>query len=193
MKFPRHIALILAMLALVAAPPAIADYNDVIRDCNEDGDLDREYSDRELREAEEKLPSDIDEYTDCRAVIRSARSGRRSRGGSAGGVPGFRSLPGGYASAEDNATPEDRAALNEAKRDRSDRAREDAAVTIDGESVVPGGDDEFTAARTAANELPLSVLLVLICVATLAAAIALAAATRRWPRIARGPLRLLRR
>ena len=192
MKPLGHIALIVAMLALVAAPPAFADYNDVIRDCNEDGDLDRRYSDRELREAEQKLPSDIDEYTDCRAVIRAAR-GRGSGGG--GGVPGFGGgLPGGTGSIEEAATPEDRAALDEAKRDTGPAARERAAVSIDGERVVPGGDDgEFTAARTAANDLPLAVLLVLICVAALAAAIALAAAARRWPRIARGPLRLLRR
>lgn len=193
MKAVRHIALMLVALAVaVPAPAAASDYNDVIRDCNEDGDLDRNYSDRELREAEQKLPSDIDEYTDCRAVIRAAR-GRGSRRG--GGGPGFGgSLPGGTGSAEEAATPEDRTALDEAKRDRSPAARERAAVTIDGARVVPGGDDgEFEAARTAANELPLAVLLVLICVAALAAAIALAAATRRWPRIARGPLRLLRR
>ena len=185
------------LLALPAGVAFGADGNDVIRDCNEDGDLDRNYPDRDLREAEQNLPSDIDEYTDCRAVIRSARAGRRpggGGGGDGGGAPGFRSgLPGGMGSAEEAATPEDRTALDEAKRDRSDRARESAAVRIDGEMVVPGGDGEFTAGRTAANKLPLAVLLVLICVAALAAAIALAAAARRWPRIARGPLRVLRR
>jgi hypothetical protein len=191
----RHIALILAALALSLAIPATAaaDWTDVIRDCNEDGDLDRNYSDEDLRKAEDNLPSDIDEYTDCRDVIRNARLGRRSRGG-AGGAGGSFGGPGVFGgSAEDAATPEDRQALDEATRDRSKEAREDAAVSIDGQRVVPGEDGTFTAARTAANELPLPVLLALICIAALAAVAAFAAAGRRWPQIRRVALRLLRR
>jgi hypothetical protein len=196
MTVVRHTPLILLSLALSLGAPAtaFADGNDVIRDCNEDGDLDRNYSDAELREAEENLPADIDEYTDCRAVIRTARTGRGSGGNDAGGGAGFGGGPPGWSgSAEELATPADLAALDDATRDRGRGARERAAVTIDGDRVVPGSDGEFKAARTAANQLPLSVLLVLICVAALATAVALTAAARRWPRLVSAPRRLLRR
>jgi hypothetical protein len=193
MTFARHIALILAALALslASAAPAFADGNDVIRDCNEDGDLDGDYTQGELRDAEENLPTDIDEYTDCRAVIRNARGGRRRGGGLGAGSFRGPNLP--FGAAEDVATAAERRAYEEARRDRGGAARDAAAVTIDGERVVPGGDGTFTAARTAANELPLPVLLALICMAAIAAVAAFAAASRRWPQLRSVPLRLLRR
>ena len=55
----------------------------MIRDCSEDGVLNGNYSQSELDGALEQLPSDLDEYTDCRAVIRSAQlssAGRKHRG-----------------------------------------------------------------------------------------------------------------
>ena len=47
----------------------------MIRDCSEDGVLNGKYSQSELDGALEQLPSDLDEYTDCRAVIRRAQLG----------------------------------------------------------------------------------------------------------------------
>ena len=52
---------------------AIAMSDDVVRDCYEDGKLNGRYTREELREAEEDMPSDVDEYSDCRSVIVSAR------------------------------------------------------------------------------------------------------------------------
>ena len=45
----------------------------VIRDCSEDGVLDGNTPSREIEKALEQLPSDLDEYTDCRSVIRGAQ------------------------------------------------------------------------------------------------------------------------
>ena len=66
-----------AMLAAltVAAPAAYSSPMSVIRDCSEDGVLNGKYSASELDGALEQLPSDLDEYTDCRAVIRRAQLG----------------------------------------------------------------------------------------------------------------------
>ena len=47
----------------------------MIRDCSEDGVLNGKYSQSELDGALEQLPSDLDEYTDCRSVIRRAQLG----------------------------------------------------------------------------------------------------------------------
>jgi hypothetical protein len=52
---------------------AISMSDDVFRDCTEDGKLNGRYTREELDEAEDELPSDVDEYTDCRSVIRAVR------------------------------------------------------------------------------------------------------------------------
>ena len=57
---------------------AQASGDDVIRDCAEDGDLDQDYSDEELEDAKQNMPSDIDQYSDCRDVIQPG-AGRRPR------------------------------------------------------------------------------------------------------------------
>src|SRR5438552_4875784 len=66
------IALASAAVFWVAAAPAHASPTDVIRDCSQDGKLDKHYTEKELVGALRKLPSDVDEYTDCRGVIRRA-------------------------------------------------------------------------------------------------------------------------
>jgi hypothetical protein len=68
------LAAVLAALA-TAAPAALSSPMSVIRDCSEDGVLNGKYSASELDGALEQLPSDLDEYTDCRAVIRRAQLG----------------------------------------------------------------------------------------------------------------------
>ena len=65
---------VLAVMA-VAALPAFSSPMSVIRDCSEDGVLNGKYSPSELDGALEQLPSDLDEYTDCRSVIRRAQLG----------------------------------------------------------------------------------------------------------------------
>lgn len=72
------------LLALALAPSAMADGKEVIRDCAQDGDLDKEYSDEELEDAYNNLPSDIDEYSDCREVIKRAQAGGRGSGDGSG-------------------------------------------------------------------------------------------------------------
>ena len=52
---------------------AISMSDDVVRDCYEDGKLDGRYTREELREVEKDMPSDVDEYSECRSVIASAR------------------------------------------------------------------------------------------------------------------------
>jgi hypothetical protein len=193
MKLFRYIPAALAVLVLATgAGVASASPNQVIRDCNEDGDLDRNYSDGDLREAEQNLPSDIDEYTDCRDVIRDARTGgpgsSRRGPGSLSGNPAFSTAEGAQA-----ASQADKDALEDATRDRGASARDAAAVTLGGERVTPGAGDGFEAARTAANELPLPVLLVLASLAALSLAAGLALARRRWPETRRVAHRLFRR
>lgn len=131
------IALLATCLCAVApAGVALADGDDVLRDCNDNGKLDKGYSQGDLRDAIENIPTDLDEYTDCRDVIRRAQLGLggsgggsgSGSGGSGGGAGG--SVDGGVGGATGggtggggssanatealaNATPEEKAALAE--------------------------------------------------------------------------------
>ena len=92
----RLITLSLTLLAALAFPAfAGASSDDAIRDCAQDGDLDQQYSDEELEEASENMPSDLDAYSSCREVLRQAQAGGAGSttptdgdDDAAGGVPG---------------------------------------------------------------------------------------------------------
>src|SRR5918999_5662799 len=85
-RVPYRSILAAALIALAVPCTAQASGSDVIRDCAEDGRLDRNYSNGELKDARDNLPSDLDEYSDCREVINGAiTSGSDGGGGRDGG------------------------------------------------------------------------------------------------------------
>jgi hypothetical protein len=76
-----RLLLVVAVLAAAVAVPASTSakakhqrhgWGQIIRDCADDGKLDHHYKRERLRKALHHIPTDIDEYTDCRAVIRLA-------------------------------------------------------------------------------------------------------------------------
>src|SRR4051794_14817671 len=86
----RHVVLLLLAASVLAMPAtAHAGYKQVIQDCAEDGVLDHHYPTKDLIKAKKHLPSDLDEYSDCREVIGAAIGGPRSprKGGGGGGTP----------------------------------------------------------------------------------------------------------
>jgi hypothetical protein len=185
-----------ALCALAAPVPALADSDEVIRDCYEDGKLDGSYTQEELDEAEDDLPSDVDEYSDCRQVIASARGrgGRGARGGS-GGVPGggFR---GGGTAGGDPALSTDSGAIAGAREDL-DALNAITGTENDEPAVRVGSGQPITPAAGAAsvgdsaNDIPTPLLAALIAIGAIAALGAAGAAWRHWPqRLRRGPLRL---
>ena len=196
MRF-RHIVLLLAAIvcALAVASPALADSDDVIRDCYDDGKLDGSYTQEELDEAEDDLPSDVDEYSDCRQVIASAkaRGGRGKRGGT-GGVPGAGFRGGGTAggdpalSTDSGAIAGSREDLNELNNLTGNRADNEPRVPIgSGQPIQPAAG--ATSVGESANDMPMPLLAALIATAALGALAALFAAWRRRPQaLRRGPL-----
>src|SRR5256885_6185368 len=100
--------------ALVASPGvAQASPQDVLRDCAQDGKLDHHYSISDLKKAEKKLPTDVDEYTNCRDVINQAEvqgSGGNGHGEAHGAGAGSGGSGGGG-----SASPRDAHALHKAK------------------------------------------------------------------------------
>src|SRR3954463_15760668 len=85
----RRLFPLLIVLFLLPTAVAFANGDKVIRDCTDDGRLQGHYSQKDLRDALNSMPSDIDEYTDCRDVIRRAAfGGAGTTGGGKGGSSG---------------------------------------------------------------------------------------------------------
>jgi hypothetical protein len=86
----RRVILLTLLLALTGAAVAHASATSVILDCTDDGVLQGSYSQKELRGALANLPSDVDEYTNCREIIRAAQlaGGTGTGGGSTGSGTG---------------------------------------------------------------------------------------------------------
>jgi len=175
-KAPRSavsVALALLACALLCAP-AFGSANDVIRDCSEDGVLNGHYSHSELAKALDKLPSDLDEYTDCRAVIRNAelRSAKKR-----GGAPAAASPP---------------SAQEQQEVDKA--AKSTGPVIVGGKGIRPGGAGAPFKAAGFGTDLPTLVLVVLVALVGAMLAGGILAVQRRWPALARGlpaPIRKL--
>lgn len=185
----RRVAYILVLLVALAAPAAaFASPSAVIRDCADDGDLDQRYSNSDLDQAEKNLPSDLDEYSDCRSVIAGAKTGGsdkgggRSSGSSGGGAGASKPSRAAAKNEEIAARNQDQAAL-----DALTKSGKKPHLEIGGHTVEPGSNGLFDLA-TASNGLPLPMLLALIAVGLLTAAGTLFALRRRLPAWARIPL-----
>jgi hypothetical protein len=171
--------LVLAVLALLALP-AGAMANPVI-DCARDGDLDKQYSNEELRRAIDRIPGDLDEYSNCREILSGAITGGSDKGGNrpTAGADG-KPLPADEQAArgKDN---EDLAAIT------GDPDENRPSVEVGGERVEPGSNGLFDLA-SASNDLPVPLLVALVALAILAVIGGLVALRERIPALARIPL-----
>jgi hypothetical protein len=148
------------LAALVAAPAAnAASTTQILRDCADDGVLQGSYSPSELRRARQNIPTDTDEYTDCRDVLaRAAVAGVAARGGgsgASGGAGGTGALGSDGLPPADPNTPEGRQIVGEAGTKPPP-----GPMTIDGRSVIPG--TASLAANGVRNDLPTGLLVALI-------------------------------
>ena len=94
-----RLALACLVLGLIVAVPAAnaASTTQILRDCADDGVLQGDYSPSELRKARQNIPTDTDEYTDCRDVLaRAAAAGVAVQGRRA---PAARAAPAAAAAA----------------------------------------------------------------------------------------------
>src|SRR3954451_7431108 len=172
---------------LTSPDVALASPQAVIRDCAQDGKLDQHYSLSDLKNAEKKLPTDVDEYTNCRDVINQAEvSGSGSKGTkahSAGGGGGGSSTGGGGG----GASAKDVNALSRATKQGSR-----PSLSLQGQKVTAGSGGGFQTAG-AAHSPALPVLLALIAIAALTAAGGIVALRRRFPEVVGAALRIFRR
>jgi hypothetical protein len=93
--------IVMALLgALLFAAPAFAqgDRVEILRDCQDDGILQGSYTAAQMRDARNNIPSELDEYSDCRDVLSrgisaktsssNSNDGSGNSGGSTGGSSG---------------------------------------------------------------------------------------------------------
>jgi hypothetical protein len=170
---------LLSALALLLLPAAARA--DALTDCTKDNKLDHHYSNSELRKALDNLPTDSDEYSNCREILAGAITNGSDKGG---GRPKDSGPNGKPVSADEQAKrakdSADLAALTGANR-------EPPSVDVGGQSVKPGDNGMFDLA-SASNDLPTPLLVALIALAGLALTGALVALRTRIPALARLPL-----
>jgi hypothetical protein len=160
-----------ALLVLAFALPsaAQASASAVIRDCAQDGHLDGHYSNAELRQARDNLPSDLAEYSDCGDVIGAAITS----GGSGGGHRGTGPPPAvrHHHARAHGATPRKRVHAIKPGRPRLD---------LGGRVIEPGKNGLFKPSSST-HRLPLPLLLALIAGGLMATVLGLMALRRRLP------------
>jgi hypothetical protein len=159
-------ALVACLLAvLVGAPAAFADSTrtKILQEC-QDGRLTGDYTSREIRDALNNIPDDIDQYSDCRDVLRNAllsKAGNSgNNGGGGGGGAGGGGTGGGGNSGGQPLTPStdaDRKALDQAATGGGQ------PLQIAGRNVTPGEGE-------VRNPLPTTLLVVLVLLAVAATA-----------------------
>ena len=149
-------ALILGLfvLALCAIAPAfaVASSQEVLRDCV-DGKIDGTYSQKDFREALQNLSSDVDQYTDCRAVIEAARLNAASGGSTPGGLL---ALPSFGPDPLANATPAQRIAVAAAQQSAP------PSLTIGGKVVEPAALGARRPVATSVASLPAPLLATIV-------------------------------
>src|SRR4051794_363034 len=76
-NLPMRRTILMALLAaLLLAPAAYAGGTrvEILRDCQDDGVLQGDYTASQMRDARSNIPAELDEYSDCRDVLTRAIS-----------------------------------------------------------------------------------------------------------------------
>jgi hypothetical protein len=174
-----------ALLALLVPATAGASPHQVILDCSDDGKLSRDYSNKELRGALDDMPSDLEEYSDCRQVIGSAigSGGDGNKAGGNGGAGGGSTGSSDGGSLSGAQTPEDQLSDQQALAAATKDAQ-DGPIAVGDEEIKPGENGVFDLA-SAENGVPTPLLLVLIVLAVVALGGAVLLLRRRLPALGR--------
>jgi hypothetical protein len=184
----RTSLVVIAVLLLGVPAAAHASAADVIRDCADDGKLDKQYTQKELQSAERNLPSDIDEYTDCRSAIRAAMHGGSGNPGGPGPAGAIITASGAVAASQNdiNALTAIQNASVKGKRH---------PVVIAGEKVTPGnaGLTGALAGLAGSNGMPPSLVAAIAALAVLGVVTTYLAAREKLPLVRRVALRVFRR
>jgi hypothetical protein len=157
---------VVAVLLMTASPALAGTRQKILQEC-QDGRLSGDYTAKEIRDARDHIPTDIDQYSDCRDVrsrALAAKAGGGGSGGSGGGAGGAGGGTSGGGSGSGGglltpASPSDTNALTNAARAGG------GPVDVGGSQIAPS-----LAADTSRNQLPTVVIVVLALLALAAGA-----------------------
>src|SRR4051794_462726 len=172
----RRLLALLIIFSLVPAATALASGAKVIRDCTDDGVLQGHYTQKQLRDALASIPTDVDEYTNCRDVIRRAAfaGGGSGKGGSSGGGSGgeFGGVKPSKGDPLKTAPPPERAAVDKATKEGGKPPRLQGAQgkPLGGALIKPSQVARRTGPGTTDVPTPLLIVAVMLALAALAAA-----------------------
>ena len=162
--------LLLAALAPHTASAGVREQ--ILREC-QSGRITGSYTPKQLRDARKHIPTDIDEYSDCRDVL--AQAALTGRGGAGGGGSSTSNAPGGVV--PDNgrspltaSDPGETAALDSARLQSEQQS-------VGDQSMIPGATG--FAATAERHGLPTPVLVVLLLLGLCASAATFASVRRR--------------
>lgn len=185
------IALVAVFAALALPATAMASPAAVVQDCADDGALSGNHSNADKRAALGQIPADLDEYSDCRAVISGSISNGSGNAAAPKASTAANSTAGSSQDSADQAaaddasttTPEEAAQKAAKMRKRASVAREIASAE---RAVGPRTAGVLEASDTA-NGMPLPVLLALVALGLLGVGAGLFVLGKRKPGFA-GPL-----
>jgi hypothetical protein len=153
----------------------MASGRSVVRDCTDNGRIDNRHSQSDYNEALRSLPSDVNEYTDCRQIIQAAkRKDARTPegGGGSGGGSGFGGGGGGIAGGFDTPVAPPAANIPASPAETSALAQAAGAggapIQVEGEPITPGGSGITEAALRHSVPGPLLVVVILFGLGALA-------------------------
>jgi hypothetical protein len=179
----RRALLFTVLLCLSAPAGAVAAPGNVIRDCTDNGRMDGRHSQSDYSAALKRLPSDVDEYTECRRIIEAAkRRDAQTPGGGTGGTGtsgggGFGSPP---ISGFDGTDPPPAANVPANPTETTALAKPGSApVAVAGEPITPGGSGITEAAFRHSLPGPLLVVVILFGLGALATTVS-GARGRGW-------------
>jgi hypothetical protein len=180
----RRALLFTVLLCLLAPAGAVAAPGNVIRDCTDNGRMDGRHSQQDYAAALKRLPSDVDEYTECRRIIEAAkRRDATTPGGGGTGTPGgggsFGTPPiNGFDGTDP--PPAANVPANPGETGAVAGATNNAPpVAIAGEPITPGGSGIAEAAFRHALPGPLLVVVILFGLGALATTVS-GARGRGW-------------
>ncbi|HEY7074635.1 MAG TPA: hypothetical protein VH418_04675 [Solirubrobacteraceae bacterium] len=164
---PRTVFVACLLALLVAAPTALADSTraKILREC-QDGRLTGDYTSKQIRDALNNIPDDIDQYSDCRDVLRGAllnNAGNSGGGGGTGSGSGGGAGGGGGNGGGNGGKPLTPSTDADRKALQSAATGGGQPLEISGKQVTPGEGELH-------NDLPTTLLVVLIMLAVAATA-----------------------
>jgi hypothetical protein len=195
MRRTIFMAIVAAVLLLVPSAAQAQSSTEILRDCNDDGVLQGDYSASAMRNARNNMTTELDEYGDCRDVLTRAiadktakpKSDDSSGGNSSsdgGGLGGSTSGSGGSGGSDPNtgtpsATPGAAPGTTDSGREVPATPQEWAAITEAQKGVNPNPDDlkqvspgaERLSADVGRNALPGTLVGVLALIAAAAFAL----------------------